>query len=221
MKRFVSVILLLFPWKIRRWLLGVFFGYKIHPTARIGLSIICPDRLEMSEYSRIGNLTVCKRINLLKLSENAIIGNLNWITGLPLDNKKFLGDEPDRRPELIVDAHASITNRHWVDCTNAVHVGKFSVVAGLRSQLVTHSINLEQSMQGARPIRIGEYCFVGTGCILLGGSVLPDYSVLGAGSLLNKAYTEKHYLYGGVPARAVKALTNDLGYFLRKTGFIT
>ena len=214
-------MLLLLPWKIRRWLLGVFLGYKIHPTARIGFSIICPDRLEMSEDSRIGNLTVCKGISLLKLNEKAIVGNLNWITGLPLANKKFLGDESDRWPELIVDVHASITNRHWIDCSNSVHIGKFSVVAGLRSQLITHSINFEQSRQRAKPIRIGEYCFVGTGCILLGGSVLPGHSILGAGSLLNKVFKDEHYLYGGVPARAVKALPNDLGYFQRTTGFIT
>ena len=35
----------------------------------------------------------------------------------------------------------------------------------------------------AAPITIGDYCFVGTNCVLLGGSVLPSYSVLAAKSL--------------------------------------
>jgi hypothetical protein len=221
MKKVISVFLFLLPWPLRRRLLAAFFGYKIHRTARIGFSIICPDRLEMGENSLIGNLTMCKGLSLLKLNESAIVGNLNWISGMPINNKTFMTDEPDRRPELIVDAHAAITTRHYIDCSNAVHVGKFTTVAGMGSQLMTHSIDLEQCRQGSKPIRIGEYCFVGTGCIVLGGSVLPDYSVVGAGSLLNQVYTEEFCLYGGVPAKPVKALPRDLSYFIRKTGYVT
>jgi hypothetical protein len=221
MKKVISVFLFLFPWPLRRPLLTALFGYRIHRTARIGFSIICPDRLEMCENSRIGHMNMCKGLSLLKLNENAILGNLNWISGMPINNKTFMTDEVDRRPELIVDAHAAITNRHYIDCSNAVHVGRFTTVAGMGSQLMTHSINLEQGRQGSKPIRIGEYCFVGTGCIVLGGCVLPDYSVVGAGSLLNNVYTEKYFLYGGVPAKPVKALPLDLSYFIRETGYIT
>src|SRR5271157_5394178 len=126
MKKAISVFLFLFPWPLRRRLLTALFGYKIHRTARIGFSIICPDRLEMAERSRIGSLTMCKGLSLLKLNESASLGNLNWISGMPLNDKKFMTDEPDRRPELIVDAHAAITTRHYIDCSNAIHVGKFT-----------------------------------------------------------------------------------------------
>lgn len=220
MKKIVSVFLLLFPWKLRRWLLMAFFGYKIHPTAKIGYSLILSDRLEMGENSRIGHLTVCKGMNLIELAESSLIGNLNWISGLPIKDKNFYSDDPHRRPELILEAHAAITNRQMIDCTNTIRVGQFSIVAGCGSQILTHSIDFKRSRQASKPVRIGEFCFVGTGSILLPGSELPDYSILGAGSVLNKAYTEKHYLYGGVPARAVKTLPADLGYFLRKTGFV-
>jgi serine acetyltransferase len=220
MRKIVSVFLLLFPWSMRRWMLTTFYGYKIHPTARIGYSLILSDRLEMGENSRIGNLTVCKGMSLVKLAESAMIGNLNWVTGLSLRDKTFYTDDPDRRPELILDAHAAITNRHMIDCTNAISVGRFAIVAGNGTQILTHSIDLERCRQTSKPVRIGEYSFVGTGCVLLSGSELPDYSILGAGSVLNKVYTEKYYLYGGVPARAIKVLPTDLGYFLRTTGYV-
>ena len=68
---------------------------------------------------------------------------------------------------------------------------------------------------------IGEYCFVGTNCVLLGGSALPDRSVLGAKSLLNKAHTEAGTLYGGVPAKAISALpVGEMAYFRREAGFV-
>ena len=219
MKKIFSASLLLLPWPLRRLIMVTFFGYQIHPTARIGLSIICPDQLEMAEGSRIGSFTICKGLRLLKLGEQAFIGHLNWITAFPANGKGYFSSDVGRLPELVVGNHAAITSRHYIDCTNTFHIGRFTTVAGLHSQILTHSIDIYRSRQSSKPITIGEYCFVGTGSILLGGSVLPDYSVLGAGSVLNKAYTESHCLYAGNPARPVKSI-KDAEYFQRTTGHV-
>jgi carbonic anhydrase/acetyltransferase-like protein (isoleucine patch superfamily) len=69
-------------------------------------------------------------------------------------------------------------------------------------------------------VRIGDYCFVGTNSVLLGGGALPDFCVLGAKSLLNKAFTETYQLYGGVPAQPIQKLSPDCKYFLRTEGFV-
>jgi acetyltransferase-like isoleucine patch superfamily enzyme len=220
MKKIISVFLLVFPWRLRRLILIAFFRYKIHPTAKIGFSIICPDRLEMEQGSSIGNLTACKGLALLRLDDNASIGNLNWVTGFSVNDKSSFSADQNRQPKLIVGAHAAITNRHFIDCTNSVQIGRFTTFAGCGSQILTHSIDLIQCRQASRPVIIGEYCFVGTGSILLGGSSLPDYSVLAAGSVLNKSYTTSYVLYAGSPARAIKLLPADMGYFQRKIGFV-
>ena len=220
MRKLLALTLLLFPWRLRRLLLQAFFGYKIHQTARIGLSLILPDRLEMDAHSTIGSLTVCHGASLLKMGENSSIGNMNWITGYPLQGKAFYQDDPDRRPELILERHAAITNRHLLDCTNVLHIGQFATFAGWGSQVLTHSIDLVRSRQASHPVSIGAYTFVGAGCIILGGSVLPDYSILGAGSVLAKAYIEAYTLYAGTPARAVKALPKTMKYFSRDAGFV-
>lgn len=220
MKKFISVVLFVVPWSIRRPILNLLFGYKIHPTARIGFSVICPARLEMGPRSCIGNLNMCKGLELLRLGETSLIGNLNWITGFPANDDRFFSADLGRRPELIIGDHAAITSRHLIDCTNRVTIGEYATVAGTRSQFLTHSINLHESRQSSRPIIIGKYCFIGTASVLLGGSALPDYCVLGACSLLNKSYTETHFLYAGNPARAIKALPQDMAYFQRISGFV-
>ncbi|MGA9673640.1 MAG: hypothetical protein WBQ94_30895 [Terracidiphilus sp.] len=196
------------------------FGYQIHPTARIGFSIILPERLEMGPGSRIRNLTICKGLSLLQMGEGASIGNLNQITGFPAGDTSFFSADRDRRPELILGCQAAITERHLIDCTNSVRIGKFATFAGYRSQLLTHSLDLYDCRQKSTPIVIGDYCFVGSGSIVLSGSGLPDYSVLGAGSLLNKEYSETYFLYAGSPARPIKPLPRDTGYFQRKTGAV-
>src|ERR1700678_1709401 len=220
MKRLIALFSIIVPWPLRRALLRSFFGYEIADTSRIGLSWIYPKKLVLKDGARIGHLTFCKNIDRLEIGESALIGNLNWITGYPTGLPGHFEHQPDRRPELVLGAHSAITNRHLVDCTARIEIGAFATFAGYASQLLTHSINLETNRQEAYPISIGAYCFVGTNCVLLGGSSLPDYSVLGAKSLLNRAQTERYHLYGGVPAKPIKALPATTGYFQRQSGYV-
>lgn len=214
---FVSLLL---PWSWRRPFLEKQFGYRLHPSSRIGLALIYPKQLIMEEGTSIGHLTVCKGIDLLHLRAHSSIGRGNWITGFPRDSSAHFSHEPDRCPELIVGEHSAITHRHLIDCTNSVKIGKFTTFAGFQSQVLTHSIDLEQNRQTSAPVRIGDYCFIGTNCVVLGGTALPDYCVLGAKSLLNKKFAESHYLYGGVPARPVEKVSPGLAYFRRTEGFV-
>jgi acetyltransferase-like isoleucine patch superfamily enzyme len=217
----VSIAALMLPWHLRRLLLVHVLKYEIDKSARIGFSFICPTRLKMGPKSIIGHLTQCKPgVDLLELGEGAQIGNLNWITGVSLKGAVHFQDSKDRRPELVVHDQAALTSRHYVDCTAAVSIGRFSTFAGCRSVVLTHSIDLIESKQRAASVSIGEYCFVGAATVLLPGSALPDYSVLGANSLLNKQYSEPYYLYAGSPARPVKALSRDMKYFTRTQGYV-
>jgi len=220
MKTFLGFFSLLLPWSLRRAFLEKQFGYSIHPSSRIGFAWVFPRKLVMEEGSRIGHLTLCKNIDLLHLGAHAIVGQLNWITGFPSGPSRHFGHQPDRRPELIIEQHAGISSRHFIDCTASVRIGAFATIGGFRSQLLTHSIDFNAGRQTAEPIEIGEYSFTGTNSVILGGSVLPHHSVLGAQSLLNKKWDEPYRLYAGVPAKPVKELSPEMEYFRRSEGFV-
>jgi acetyltransferase-like isoleucine patch superfamily enzyme len=220
LKSLAMLLSLLLPWPARRRFLESYFGYSIHPTSRIGLAWIYPRRLIMEEHARIGHLTFCKNIDLLHLGAHTIIGQLNWITGFPSGPSRHFAHQQDRHPELILEPHAGISSRHLIDCTARVRIGAFATLGGFRSQLLTHSIDLAAGRQSSEPIEIGDYCFVGTNCVLLGGSSLPHHSVLGAKSLLNKKWDAPFQLYAGVPAEPVKELSPEMEYFRRKEGFV-
>jgi acetyltransferase-like isoleucine patch superfamily enzyme len=220
MKKLLGILIAVLPWALKRRLLQSLWGFKLHPTARIGLALVFPEELVMEAGSSIGHLTVCKGLKRLHLGEHSIIGRGNWITGFPAGGTGFFQHQPDRVPELILGPHSAITNRHLIDCTNSVRIGAFTTFAGFASQILTHSIDLAESRQSSAPVVIGDYCFVGTNSVILGGSKLPDYSVLGAKSLLNKAHEQTHQLYAGVPAKPVKALPPDWKYFQRREGFV-
>ncbi|MCF8274255.1 MAG: acyltransferase [Flavobacteriaceae bacterium] len=217
----IQILLFLFPWKLRRVLLNNFFSYKINSKAKIGFSVLLCDKLEMAENSSIAHLTICKNIDAIILNNNSGIGSLNFITGFNTKNKTVYSHRLNRKCELIIKEHSAITSRHFLDCNGGIYIGKYTTVAGIRSTFLTHSIDIYKNRQDIKPITIGDYCFIGTGCNLLGGSCLPDYSVLGAGAVLSKVYSESNFLYGGVPARPLKDLKGyDVAYFNRHNGFV-
>lgn len=220
MKFLLRLFVVLLPWPLRRRALGAFFGYEIHPTARVGLSWIFPEKLVLAEGAQIGHFTVALRLARIELGRHASIGRNNWITGFPRGAARHFAHRPDRDPALVVGEHAAITKGHHFDCTDRIMIGAFTTIAGYRSQFLTHSIDVVRNRQDCAPIAIGARCFLGTAVVALGGSRLPDRSVLGAMALLNHAHDQPGWLYAGVPARPVKELPADAGYFHRAEGWV-
>ena len=215
----MALVVAVMPFRLKRLLLRA-GGHNIDRSAYIGISIVLVDRLVMGPGSRIDHFVFCKGLSELVMGPEARIGRFNWITAVPPSDERFYLHQRDRRSALLLGEHSAVTARHLIDCTNLVTIGKFSTLAGYHSQVLTHSVDLTEGRQDSAPITVGDYCFVGTDCVLLGGASLPSYSVLGAKSLLNKAWTEECQLYGGVPARPVKAIPRTWKYFERQVGVV-
>lgn len=203
------------PWFLRRRLLSWLLGWYLHPTSRIGFSIILVRKVYLFRNARVGHLNLVKGLDTLEMGEDSSIGHLNQITGVPTTDTKYFRD-PQRKCELVLKASGSITCRHIVDCCGGVTIGQFSTIAGYGTQILSHSVNIVENRQVARPVVIGLYCFVGTGCILLPGSYLPTFAILAAGSVLTKAHEQQFQLYAGAPARPVQKIMRA-EYFHRTT----
>jgi len=217
----LKLFLIVLPWPLRRVVLQFCYGYVIHTTARIGRAWVYPKMLVMNEGSKIDHFTVAVNLDRIVMGQKSTIGRSNWITGFPTGtSSKHFQHQSDRKSELILGEHSAITKNHHIDCTSPIHIGRFVTIAGYYSQLLTHSIDVLNCRQDSRSIEIGDYCFVGTNVVILGGARLPARSVLGAKSLLNKAFDEEMQLYGGVPAKPVQSLPEDAMYFQRVEGFV-
>ena len=128
---------------------------------------------------------------------------------------------PERKCELIIGDHSALTSRHFVDCTGGVRIGKFTTIGGANTQILTHYIDVYECRQTCRAIEIGDYCFVGTKALLLPGAGLPDFSILGGGSVLTKKHQIPRMLYAGNPAMPKKDMSSmRVGYFDRKRGVV-
>ncbi len=217
----LKALIVLMPWCIKRRLLSLIFGYDLAATARIGLSWIYPKHLQMSDDAYIGHFNVAIHLDTLRMDKGALIARSNWITGFPTGTtSRHFAHDVERKSELTMGEQSRIIKGHRVDCTSAVSIGKFTSIAGYDSLIMSHSVDVYACRQDSHPIRIGDYCFVASRVVILGGAELPSHSVLGAGAVLGKRYTDEWTLYGGVPAKPIKPIPRSAKFFTREEGFI-
>lgn len=215
MKKLINLLIILLPWTLRRFILIKCYHYEIDPTAKIGLSYIYPDKLKMGKNATIGHLNVAVHLHYIEMADECTICQQNWITGFPINGKGFFEEFKNRKPQLIMGKDSAITKKHMIDCTDTVTIGAYTSIAGYGTQILSHSTSLQHNNQSCAPIHIGHHCFVGTRSIILPGSVLPDQSVLGAGAVMKKVFTEPFSLYGGIPAKFVTKMDETYAFFHR------
>lgn len=212
----VQIAAIMLPWPIRRVVLRVLLGFDLAPSCRIGFSLVLAQRVALGARSRIGHLTFVRGLAQLQMDADAVVGNLNWITAY--DGSVHFAHQLRRDPSLFLGPAAAITNRHLIDCTDAIRIGEGAIVAGFRSQLLTHQVDMATALQISRPVTIGKCCFVGTGVMILPGSQLPDYCVVGAGSTLRGVMSGSFQIFSGVPAVPVANVDPNGCFFTRTKG---
>ena len=60
-----------------------------------------------------------------------------------------------------------------------------------------------------KSVKIGKYCWLGMGVIILPGVVLGDYTVVAAGAIVTKSFPDGYCVIAGNPAKVVKVLEED------------
>jgi len=207
------------PWFVRKAILRFCCGAVFGKDSYVGHSFIDTRKLDLGEGARIGNLNSLRHVKEVKLGSMAILGNLNWISGLShMTGVDEMGNY--RSGRLILGEGAAITNRHYLDMHSDIEVGRMSLVAGVRSTLLTHSIDFATNRQAKSGIIVGAYSFLGTNCVVLPGTVVADHCIIAAGAVVKGHLEKPGCLYGGVPAKFLKEIPDGLPFFNRKEAFV-
>jgi len=201
--------------RMKNWMLR-FAGYSISAGAEIGPVVIWKVAdFSAAAGSRIGAFNVFRDLNRVVVGSRATVGSWNWISAA-VPFLSHLG----ATGELVLGEDSAITSRHYIDCSGGVEVGRFSIVAGQRSTILTHGIDFTTARQTSEQVKFGDYSFVSTNCTVLKGATLPSKSILAAGAVLSRAGqdNDRPGLWGGVPARWIKSV--DGHYFERETAYV-
>jgi acetyltransferase-like isoleucine patch superfamily enzyme len=208
MKMMESLVWLLPSSALKNRLLRM-FGHDISPSARIGpvlaLNVGCA---VIGEGATIAALNVFRSLRLLKMGDAATMGSFNMISAHPA----YQALHPDVG-SLAMGHGAAITSRHNVDCSGIVRLGDMSAVAGQRTTILTHEIDITMNVQSAGRVLIGERSAVLTNCLVLKGAILPSYSLLTANSMLirTRELDPAPGIYGGSPAQFIRSNPIDDG----------
>jgi acetyltransferase-like isoleucine patch superfamily enzyme len=99
-----------------------------------------------------------------------------------------------------------------VRCFNKITIGK-SLRCGVESQIFDTNFHFTRNIETGEiyyphgEIIIGDFCWIGNRSTIMKGTHLPDYSVIGGNSLLNKNYTQNNTvcpMIAGMPAKIIK-----------------
>lgn len=95
----------------------------------------------------------------------------------------------------------------YIQGLNAIFIGDYTQIAnnvGIISS--NHDVyDLSVNLPG-NPIRIGRYCWLGMGSLILPGVELGDHTIVGAGSVVTKSFPEGYCIIAGNPARKIRQL---------------
>lgn len=218
-KRGVLVLIAVLPWSVRKHLLRRFYGWEIGVGAWVGFSVVLCERVSLRSGARIASGNIIINLDALELGENGRIGRFNWISGVR-SNSVVFRESKDRASVCLIGRESAVTTRHFIDCSHGFTIGEFSTLAGLRTTVLSHSVDLDANCQSGQPVRIGDYCFIGSNCTILAGTTVESRVAIGAGALLPGKVYQSGGIYGGSPAKRLKDVPEAAQYFKRKSGFV-
>ncbi|MFN6944458.1 MAG: acyltransferase [Cytophagaceae bacterium] len=97
----------------------------------------------------------------------------------------------------------------YIQAIGKIYIGDYTQIApnvGIISS--NHALN-DNRGQLPEIVKIGKYCWVGMGSMILPGVELGDYTVVGAGSVVTKSFPDGYCIIAGNPAKVIKVLNKD------------
>lgn len=113
---------------------------------------------------------------------------------------------------LELGNHFKIADMCNIGCTENISIGDQSRIAH-RCQVLDSNYHYianflrHNVLPKTRPIRIGCNCWICNSSTVVGGSIIPDYTIVGSNSLVNHDYSTLpiNSLIGGCPAKLISA----------------
>lgn len=94
----------------------------------------------------------------------------------------------------------------YIQGLGKIYIGDYTMIAanvGIIS--ANHDVH-DHRKHSAGEVRLGNYCWIGMNSSILPGTDLGDFTVVGAGSVVNKSFPEGYCVIAGSPAKVIRKL---------------
>ena len=95
----------------------------------------------------------------------------------------------------------------FIDARNGIEIGDYTNVGpsvGILS--ANHDFVDNALFSTSAPVKIGAFCWIGMGAKILPATVLGDFTIVGAGSVVTSSFEEGYCVVAGNPAKIIKLL---------------
>jgi len=113
----------------------------------------------------------------------------------PKNIKRGINVYPGDSPGNYIEA----SNGIFID--DYTNIGPNVGIISANHNLINNSIH-----DPAPPIRIGKFCWIGMNAIVLPGTVLGDFTIVAAGAVVTRSFTDGYSVIAGNPAVVIKQL---------------
>ena len=103
-----------------------------------------------------------------------------------------------------IDAAPGISPGCYIQAMGKIYLGDYSQIAPNVGIISANHFMLDTRKHVANEIKIGKYCRIGMGSIILPGVVLGDFTTVSAGSIVTKSFKKGYCVISGNPAVMVQ-----------------
>jgi acetyltransferase-like isoleucine patch superfamily enzyme len=98
----------------------------------------------------------------------------------------------------------------YINADNGIEIGDFTNLGPNVGLISANHDSIDNTVRvSAESIRIGKFCWLGMGAIVLPEVQLGDFTIVGAGSVVTKSFPEGYCVIAGNPARVLRLLNRD------------
>lgn len=185
LKKILLLLAVFLPQPVKLFCYRRFFGWQIGNLVTIGFSYIDSQQVKIGDNTRIGHFNIIRNIKQLEIGEKCYIANFNEFFGNPRQDSTW-------SRKLLIGNKVLIMSHHFIDVLGSVTRGDRTTIGGRNSHFWTHSLINEGGILKLQEtdIEIGENSYIGARATLIGCKI-PKNSIVGAGSIVNKSFSEE------------------------------
>lgn len=105
--------------------------------------------------------------------------------------------------KLRVIANGDYKNKHKILIGKGTHIAHDVIIRNSDGECLIDK-DTQKPLSEPKDIIIGEHCWITTRCIILKNAYLPNGTIVGANSLVNKKFETENTLIAGSPAKVIK-----------------
>lgn len=97
----------------------------------------------------------------------------------------------------------------YIQGIGKVYIGDYTQIAQNVGIISANHDLYDNSKHVVEEVHIGNYCWLGMNSVILPGTRLGDFTIVGAGSVVTNSFTEGYCVIGGNPAKIIKQLDKE------------